>query len=398
MKNICFLLLLFTGSLEVCSQSTMRLDSILIYEDANSECPAHKHTFQYNNQGQNILSIYGEFLNVGSGCEFVVSEIDSLVYNDLGLTKELYHFAKDDGVISIRTRELYQYDEDGKDTTRYLDVWNPFINNWRKWIRDVNIYSNGSLIENISYNWLEDEGIWTNIFRTERTLDPVTNRPLDQTFHVSGFFSTDEYIDSKNAYSYNDQGHLIEDHFSNYEDSTSTFVLTSIRKYDTDDFGNNLQSSIFRVDTNDVQVISRRTTNSFDTEIEKDDVDLPFSLRSDTSRHISLQSLTETWEDDEWVFNERIEYYYSGLTNTSEPIVFQDLNIFPNPATSTVFFNNMESMEGDSRVQVINADGAIIYTEKLNKSQINIHHLPAGIYSVILQAGNTIFKGNFLKF
>jgi len=394
MRNIILLILLFIGSLEICAQS---LDSVLIYKDASSECPKNKRAFTYNDQGQNILTTYGEIVSNGSGCEFIISEKDSLVYDDFNQLIEIYHFAETDGIISIRTRSLYYYDEHGNDTIRLIEPWNPFINNWSKWIRVVNTYSNGNLVESTSYAWLEYTEEWTNLFRTERNFDPVSNRLVDQIIFVSDFLTTEETTDSRNDYYFNNLGYLEEDLYSDYKDSTSSFLLRRIKKYGTDNFGNILQLTTFTVDSNDVQTLSSRAINTFNTDIEKDQVDIPSYFHSDTSRHILLQGMQDDWVNDEWVFREKKEYYYSELTKTDDPLSYKKLKIFPNPATATIHFSNPELLERNISVRLIKSDGTFILNKNVNQGKMNIDQLPAGLYYVILRNNDTHFKGSFIK-
>ena len=117
--------------------------------------------------------------------------------------------------------------------------------------------------------------------------------------------------------------------------------------------------------------------------------------------HIEIEIGFEHWN---WVLGDlnielvwNIEYNYSGLTKVNEVKGFQDLQIFPNPATSFINFKHSTLLEQNSSVQLIKADGTIVSYQKLEDLQLNVGQLSSGIYNVILLNGDVNFKGKFIK-
>ena len=101
--------------------------------------------------------------------------------------------------------------------------------------------------------------------------------------------------------------------------------------------------------------------------------------------------------DDEWVSISDWTYHYSGITSTKELLEFQDLEIFPNPASSIINLGGDVLGTENNVVQIFNSEGAIISSGMRNDSQINIEHLPSGLYHIILNAKTRKSVGRFLK-
>jgi uncharacterized delta-60 repeat protein len=80
------------------------------------------------------------------------------------------------------------------------------------------------------------------------------------------------------------------------------------------------------------------------------------------------------------------------VTNLSESI----FNIYPNPTSGIL---NIQNQEKDFSIQITNNIGQQVYFEncKANKSSIDLHHLPTGIYTLTLETNSNIYTSRFVK-
>jgi hypothetical protein len=92
-----------------------------------------------------------------------------------------------------------------------------------------------------------------------------------------------------------------------------------------------------------------------------------------------------------------LKYFYSGITSTKELSEFEDLKIFPNPAASLINLTGEALSNEKNMVQIINSQGMIIFSGRVNGPQINVEHLSSGLYQIVLRNNNSKFKGRFLK-
>lgn len=87
-------------------------------------------------------------------------------------------------------------------------------------------------------------------------------------------------------------------------------------------------------------------------------------------------------------------YKYSGLPTSLKPVAeIANFNVMPNPTTGLVNFIMPVAKKGLT-IEVIDALGKIVYTEKTtstnigDKKQLNLEYLPKGLYTVSIQTEN----------
>jgi hypothetical protein len=75
-------------------------------------------------------------------------------------------------------------------------------------------------------------------------------------------------------------------------------------------------------------------------------------------------------------------------TAISEPLKNNGLIIYPNPSNG--FLRLSREVESKSDIKVFSLDGKIVYQKGLfpNESEINLEHLPNGVYFLELKSGN----------
>jgi hypothetical protein len=85
--------------------------------------------------------------------------------------------------------------------------------------------------------------------------------------------------------------------------------------------------------------------------------------------------------------------------SVGEPVVLPDISIVPNPSPGT-FEVRLKDFSEEAELQLINAEGAVIFTEKLNTNsqrpnairQFDFKYLPKGIYVVQITSGKQLLN------
>jgi hypothetical protein len=88
----------------------------------------------------------------------------------------------------------------------------------------------------------------------------------------------------------------------------------------------------------------------------------------------------------------------------SQPGIFSDFNLFPNPAKDQITLNvNAGQAANNCRLSVRNLLGETVYTntvdiaEGANNLHLDISSLAASVYIITLQNGNDMLNARFVK-
>ena len=398
MKNILVLPITLFICFNICAQS-VQLDSIISYRDTLSEMPFTKRIYQYNNEGTHTKTIAWNTTSSNGVVMYGITQMDSFYYNEQGLLDKVSVFGLHNGVYVETIRTILEYDDDGNNTKYKSQGKNDMSNDWYDLWVWTNVFENGLNVESILTFKNPNTGISTRLNREEYIYDPNTDLLIENNSFEYDVVTSEEYPTTRRVF-FHDADGLIErsDRYS-YNENSSAFELNSIANYKNDDFGNNLSRTSLRIDSNGVETLSFRTTNVYNTNIENSQTDLPVNnfIQFVNNKHITLHSTSESWEDEEWKINSKSVYHYSDLTGTDDVTNVKELILFPNPAMSTLNFENMELLETGASIQFMKIDGSEVFNGKLNDSQINIEHLSKGFYNIILKNDGMYFKGKVIK-
>jgi uncharacterized delta-60 repeat protein len=88
--------------------------------------------------------------------------------------------------------------------------------------------------------------------------------------------------------------------------------------------------------------------------------------------------------------------YHPDNSNSVDNLTESAFSFYPNPTSGIL---NIQHQENGFSIQITNNIGQQVYFENCttNKSSINIHHLPAGIYFLTLQSDSQSFTSRFVK-
>jgi hypothetical protein len=88
--------------------------------------------------------------------------------------------------------------------------------------------------------------------------------------------------------------------------------------------------------------------------------------------------------------------YHPDNSNSVDNLTESAFTIYPNPTSGIL---NIQNQETDFSIQITNNMGQQVYFEncKANKSSIDVHHLPTGIYTLTLETKSNIHTYRFMK-
>jgi uncharacterized delta-60 repeat protein len=88
--------------------------------------------------------------------------------------------------------------------------------------------------------------------------------------------------------------------------------------------------------------------------------------------------------------------YHPDNSNSVDNLTESAFTIYPNPTSGIL---NIQNQENDFSIQITNNIGQNIYAENCtsNKSSIDIHHIPTGIYFLTIQSNSQTFTSRFVK-
>ncbi|MFN4082049.1 MAG: T9SS type A sorting domain-containing protein [Bacteroidia bacterium] len=72
-----------------------------------------------------------------------------------------------------------------------------------------------------------------------------------------------------------------------------------------------------------------------------------------------------------------------------------EVSVYPNPAKSNIYVNIPESK--NAQFEIFDINGASVLNGKMNSNEININGLNAGIYFVVVNSNNAVYKTRFVK-
>jgi len=86
---------------------------------------------------------------------------------------------------------------------------------------------------------------------------------------------------------------------------------------------------------------------------------------------------------------------YRASTGINENFLVKSLNIYPNPASTTIHLTGLDNSEVLS-AEIMNVTGKVVYAGNDNK-EIDISAFRAGVYFVSIHTSNSVYTGKFIK-
>jgi hypothetical protein len=222
-----------------------------------------------------------------------------------------------------------------------------------------------NIIADFNYFWNEDEASWRNSAKNEYTYDDDGKLLLNIVYYTD-YETNDWLIYYKYEYGYDQIGNQLLNHHSNWNSETSEWSCSEFYDY------------------------------NYNTDFDLNEVVLPVNMimtQPSVSMIISSSLLIGIQEC-------RItEYYYNPamIENDVQIANYQEISIFPNPATLTISVVLPEgSLNAD--FSLFDMQGRCIMEKSIQtESQISISELSNGLYFYKVVVENEVFSGKLIK-
>lgn len=356
--------------------------------------------------GSKMILTYDQNLNCTNASEYELNYFGSGW--ELGLSTD-YEYDNQNRIVAITStmedyssRETLEYDSDGRISVQYM--WTNMDGEWFAFHKMVYDYDGqGNIIATHLYGIEDDMVTWYEMQREVLTYN-ANGQPTESMFYTWDYTLSDLALDSKTEWTYNDQQQCIKTEGS-YLDSGS-WILNDRTEYAYDSNGN-LISEIDSRSTSD----SEGLVYSWKTEYQYD------------NHNNVIQSVDYSYEDQDWVFSERMEieydqtvlasnvagyyavfesgnysemlkdkilkitsiddddnanvmtFHYSAANDVNE-IVQSPCVVWPNPTTEMLNINGNNLLS----VEIYSIDGRLVMTLGEGTESINVKGLERGHY------------------
>lgn len=104
---------------------------------------------------------------------------------------------------------------------------------------------------------------------------------------------------------------------------------------------------------------------------------------------ISYYRLKQMDTDGQYEYSEMISVEYSSVQN--------DFKLYPNPANDQMTIHLSQEQYEPIEITLFDATGKLVYNSKTMDEILNIHFLPNGLYTAIINASGKIYRARFTK-
>jgi len=417
-KLFLFLVVLFANTL-IYSQTLIKqqLDSIIDLKwniNDNQWINLNKTSFTYNDSANLLEEINFSWNNTWQYSTKVSYEYD----NDTNLINKItYLWINSSWVGSSKIN--YSYTQLNEPLVIVTYKWKN--NTWKDTLKEEYIYNNNLLTEKILYvnvnnTWqylskheftydanenlvLEifyywDNANWINSTKTEYTYD-ISNNLISSIYY--------EYLFSwapitKLEYSYDSSNNLITTITYNWVSNWENYWKT---EYSYNSYGDMIQYIRYSWDSQSNSWLQGyKVERTYDNNYTFDDMILPISINYDLFSHKLLNEMTYQWDNNLWINNTNIQYYYSDFNNQGiSDLNTTNFNIYPNPANDFIYIDLINIYSDDIIFRLFDVLGNAIIETKLNKNnKIDIADLNNGIYIYQIIYNKKIINGKLLKY
>lgn len=417
-KLILFLVVLFANTL-IYSQTiiTQQLDSIIDLQwniNDNQWINLNKTSYTYNDSANLLEEINFSWNNTWQYSTKVSYEYD----NDTNLINKItYLWINSSWVGSSKIN--YSYTQLNEPLVIITYKWEN--NTWKDTLKEEYIYNNNLLTEKILYvnvnnTWqylskheftydtnenlvLEifyywDNANWINSTKTEYTYD-ISNNLISSIYY--------EYLFSwapitKLEYSYDSSNNLITTITYNWVSNWENYLKT---EYSYNSYGDMIQYIRYSWDSQSNSWLQGyKVERTYDNNYTFDDLILPISINYDLFSHKLLNEISYQWDNNLWINNTNIQYYYSNFNNLGiSELNKTNFNLYPNPVHDFIYIDLVNSCNENVSFKLYDLLGNKILETQLNKNnKIDIAGLNTGIYIFQINNNNNIFDGKLLKY
>ncbi|MEY8870301.1 T9SS type A sorting domain-containing protein [Meridianimaribacter flavus] len=311
------------------------------------------------------------------------------------------------GVFVDSSRLTITYNGNNEPLENINELWNVESNSWENELRTTYIYNSENLTTTQNYEWQNEAWVLVEVIIEEYDTQAMTYEVIYQDY-VS---ATDTYVNTgRNVIQYNNferidnilyyDWDIVEDDWEHR--SRQTYV------YDTNQLATQSTLEDWEGEqwVNDVLEVFTYDANHFLIETLKSDWNTASTSYETNSRELitndeegnPIEMITQSYLFGSWVNSTRDRRTYPDcLTLSDEEVAFEEINIYPIPATDELTIEN--TTQQDFALQLFDINGKLIKAEQLlnYRNNLDVSSLNSGVYILKLSNKSGVYTKRIIK-
>lgn len=311
------------------------------------------------------------------------------------------------GVFVDSSRLTITYNGNNEPLENINELWNVESNSWENELRTTYIYNSENLTTTQNYEWQNEAWVLVEVIIEEYDTQAMTYEVIYQDY-VS---ATDTYVNTgRNVIQYNNFERIDNILYYDWDIVEDDWVHRSRQTYVYDTNQLATQSTLEDWEgeqwVNDVLEVFTYDANHFLIETLKSDWNTASSSYETNSRELitndaegnPIEMITQSYLFGSWVNSTRDRRTYPDcLTLSDEEVAFEEINIYPIPATDELTIEN--TTQQDFALQLFDINGKLIKAEQLlnYRNNLDVSSLNSGVYILKLSNQSGVYTKRIIK-
>ncbi|WP_335976451.1 T9SS type A sorting domain-containing protein [Gaetbulibacter jejuensis] len=311
------------------------------------------------------------------------------------------------GLFVDSSRLTITYNGNNEPLENINELWNVESNSWENELRTTYIYNSENLTTTQNYEWQNEAWVLVEVIIEEYDTQAMTYEVIYQDY-VS---ATDTYVNTgRNVIQYNNFERIDNILYYDWDIVEDDWVHRSRQTYVYDTSQLATQSTLEDWEgeqwVNDVLEVFTYDANHFLIEILKSDWNTASSSYETNSRELitndeegnPIEMITQSYLFGSWVNSTRDRRTYPDcLTLSDEEVAFEEINIYPIPATDELTIEN--TTQQDFALQLFDINGKLIKAEQLlnYRNNLDVSSLNSGVYILKLSNQSGVYTKRIIK-
>jgi hypothetical protein len=384
--------------------------SVEEYHDGSSFMPSSKVFYYFDEKERDTMWItqYWEGFRNWTNSMRETWRFD-LMDNQYLYLNDFWDIVGEQWLLQFASRASHEYDSTGRILSiTYADYYN---NQWFPWSRELYEYDNqGRLIALTGQYFEETDGKWVNNWREEYQLTALNEwevvlyynwNAFDQQWDLDGRATDITWLDftefkwltvtlqvwdgqnwinnQKGFCEYNPNHLLLSAIFQSWNETA--WVNQTRERYEYDQYGFTILS-IYEYWFDEAWLITsgERLTVEYDA----------------NTNPISILNEFYDYESQLWIISNKTLLTWETVTDIAESKPLE-INLYPNPVHNTIKIRLNDDHPTKPQFAIYNTASRLMMSGSLSGNQINVSHLPAGIYVLHLQHNGQPLLRKFIK-
>ncbi|TDY11926.1 T9SS type A sorting domain-containing protein [Meridianimaribacter flavus] len=311
------------------------------------------------------------------------------------------------GVFVDSSRLTITYNGNNEPLENINELWNVESNSWENELRTTYIYNSENLTTTQNYEWQNEAWVLVEVIIEEYDTQAMAYEVIYQDY-VS---ATDTYVNTgRNVIQYNNFERIDNILYYDWDIVEDDWVHRSRQTYVYDT--NQLATQSILEDwegeqwVNDVLEVFTYDVNHFLIETLKSDWNTASSSYETNSRELitndaegnPIEMITQSYLFGSWVNSTRDRRTYPDcLTLSDEEVAFEEINIYPIPATDELTIEN--TTQQDFALQLFDINGKLIKVEQLlnYRNNLDVSSFNSGVYILKLSNQSGVYTKRIIK-